>query len=183
MKKEKNLGITKIIEIPEGINVNINSEITVSGPLGSLRKKFKLKGAKIELQEKKIVLKSGRSGKKEKKIIGTVVAHIKNMFRGVKKKFTYVLQICSVHFPMSVNVSGNKLIIKNFLGERKEREAEILPDTDVKVEGDKIIVSSMNIESAGQTAANMESATKIRSHDRRIFQDGIWFKEKPVIEE
>jgi len=86
-----------------------------------------------------------------------------------------------VHFPMNVSVdkTNHVLVINNFLGEKKERRAKILPNTDVKIEGDIVTVESPDIEAAGQTAANMEVTTHIRNRDRRVFQDGIWITEKP----
>ena len=83
-----------------------------------------------------------------------------------------------MHFPMSVSIQGDYLVIKNFLGERKERKAKILPQVNVKIEKNIITVESSDKEKAGQTAANIERATRIRKRDRRIFQDGIWLVQK-----
>jgi large subunit ribosomal protein L6 len=120
-------------------------------------------------------------GKRERKFVMATKAHIENMKEGVQKKFVYKLQICFVHFPMNVSVdkTNHVLVINNFLGEKKERRAKILPNTDVKIEGDTVTVESPDIEAAGQTAANMEVTTHIRNRDRRVFQDGIWITEKP----
>ena len=79
---------------------------------------------------------------------------------------------------MTVKVKGKKLEIKNFLGEKVPRIADIVNDVDVKIEGDEIIITSANKEAAGQTAGNFEKATRITNRDRRIFQDGLWIIQK-----
>ncbi|MEM2956088.1 MAG: 50S ribosomal protein L6 [Candidatus Pacearchaeota archaeon] len=167
--------IIEKINIPEGVEVNVNSILTIKGPKGELKKKFPVK---IEKKDNMIVIEAKKATKNEKKQIKTAKAHIRNMIKGVTEGFEYRLQICSAHFPMTVNVEKDKLLIKNFLGETKERIAKLLPNTEVKIEGDIIKVTSADIEAAGQTAANIELATKIKERDRTRFQDGIWIIKK-----
>ena len=54
-----------------------------------------------------------------------------------------------------------------------------MPECEVKVVGDEIIVTGLNKELVGQTAANIELATRVKKRDIRIFQDGIWIIKKP----
>ena len=110
--------------------------------------------------------------------MNTFVAHIKNILKGVSKGFEARLKICSGHFPMNVSVTGKNIVIKNFLGEKLPRATEIIGDTNVKVEGDNIIVSGCDRYSVGQTSANMEKATYITKKDRRVFMDGIFISKK-----
>lgn len=166
------------IEVPEGI------EIISDG------KMLKLKKGSDEIEKKiavglrvdgrKIVLEAKNSGKKEKKMINTYASHVKNMVAGLGKKYEYKLQVCAVHFPMNVSVdkAKNIIVIKNFLGEVKPRVANILPNTEVKVEKDIITIHSIDKDAAGQTAANIENASRICARDRRIFQDGIFITQK-----
>jgi len=79
---------------------------------------------------------------------------------------------------MNVKIVDDKIIIKSFLGETTERVAKIASGAKVDIKGSKITVSSENIESAGQTAANLEKATRLTGRDRRIFQDGIFITSK-----
>ena len=79
---------------------------------------------------------------------------------------------------MTLKVEKNYLIINNFLGEKTPRHAKILPEVSVDIKGPKVIVSSRNKESAGQTVANIEKATIVRKRDRRVFQDGIFLVER-----
>ena len=53
-----------------------------------------------------------------------------------------------------------------------------MPDVDVKTKGDQVLVSGINKEHVGQTAVNIELATKIKGYDPRVFQDGIYIVRK-----
>ena len=175
MKKD----IEKIIKIPEGVDVEIKGgQIIVKSGGKEMKKELCLPNIKIE-KDKDLKISSKKATKREAKLIGTFASHIKNMIDGLKKEFVYKLEICNVHFPMSVKVEEDKLVIKNFLGEKVDRTAKILSDVKVEVNGNEIIASSTNKNSAGQTAANIEKTTKIKSKDRRVFQDGIYITEKP----
>src|SRR3989344_5372926 len=79
---------------------------------------------------------------------------------------------------LTVNQSGEELLIQNFLGEKKPRKAKLANNVSVKIQGDIITVESADIEKAGMVAARIEQATTVRGKDRRIFQDGIYLFEK-----
>jgi large subunit ribosomal protein L6 len=81
---------------------------------------------------------------------------------------------------MQVKVEGKNIVISNFLGEKKPRVANILGETTVKASGDEVVISGINKEDVGQTAANIEQLTKIKRFDPRVFQDGIYIVEKIV---
>ena len=172
MKKD----IQEVIEIPEGVKVEIEGgRIRISKGDAVLEKKLEYTG---RVDGNKIILEKEKASKKDKKLIKSTFAHITNLLSGLDKKYTYKLQICSVHFPMNVSVKENELIIKNFLGEVKERKAKILAGVNVKIDKEVIIIESNDKEKAGQTAANMEKATRICNRDKRVFQDGIYIIEK-----
>ena len=167
--------IIEKIEIPEGVEVNIDSEIKMKGPKGELARKFPIE---IKKEGNILIIDHKKATKKNKNIIKTTKAHLKNMLNGVLSGYEYKLQICSVHFPITVAIQGDLVLIKNFLGETKERKAKILKNTKIKIEGDTIVITSPDIEAGGQTAANIELATKIKNRDRTRFQDGIWITQK-----
>lgn len=176
-KMKKAVPIEQEIEIPGGVEVEIEGhEIMVKKKEKEIRRK--LTGVLIGKRDNKIIVKTARSTKREKKQINTIVSHIKNLIFGLEEDFIYKLQICSVHFPMNVSVKDNFVVIKNFFGEAKDRKARILDGAKVTIERDIITVTSPNKEKAGQTAANIEKATKTKAKDRRIFQDGIYMVEK-----
>jgi len=100
------------------------------------------------------------------------------MVKGACEGFTYKMKVVYSHFPMNVKVSGNTVVIDNFLGEKHPRSAEVLSDVSVEINGQDVTVSGVNKEKVSQTAANIEQATKIKNLDPRVFQDGIYIIEK-----
>lgn len=175
MKKE----LIKEIEIPKNVEIHLNkNKLDVKGLEGELSREFKLGKINLEKKENKIILSHKKATKIEKKMMNTIAAHILNMIKGVQEKFEYKLKVCSSHFPMTVKAENNKIIVKNFLGEKIDREKDIPQGTEIKIEKDIITVRSINKELAGQTAANFEAITKIRNRDNRVFQDGIYIINK-----
>ena len=176
-KSNKSKGLEREIDLPEGVGAHIeHNSIHLKYQDKEIKRKF-LKVV-IEKKDSQIIIRTKRSTKREKKQINTVVAHIKNMLKGLKEDFVYKLQICAVHFPMTVSVQDGEVIIRNFLGEIKERRAKIMEGTEVEIEREIVTVSSANKEHAGQTAANIENAVQTKNKDKRIFQDGIFIIEK-----
>jgi large subunit ribosomal protein L6 len=167
------------IEIPSGTTVTVDKGIVcVKGKSGENKKNLFNKKVSIEVKEGKVLLSTKKASKREKKIIGTFKAHIKNMIKAASEGVIYKLKICSGHFPMNVSVEKNEFVIKNFLGEKIPRKIKIKEGADVKVEGDIINVSSSDKEIAGQFAASIEQLTRRTKYDKRIFMDGIWIIDK-----
>lgn len=167
------------IEIPEGVNAEVNDgHIKVSGPEGTLERRFKLGVIEMKKEGNKIVIGNAKATKKEKKMINTISALLRNMVKGVQKKFEYELKICYSHFPITVEVKGHEALIKNFLGEKIARKAKIPEGVDIDAGKEIIKISSADKELAGRTAANFELATKVGKRDRRVFQDGIFMINK-----
>ena len=166
------------LNIPENVEVKVNEKIVIKGKKGEIVYQFRDPRITISLEQGKIVLKCTAATKRDKKRLYTFVAHIKNMLKGVIEYHHYELKICAAHFPMNVTVTGNELVIKNFLGENAPRKLTIPVEVKVKVEGDIVIVESHNKESAGRTASQIELLTRVRHRDRRIFQDGIFIINK-----
>ncbi|MCD4666375.1 50S ribosomal protein L6 [archaeon] len=167
------------IIIPKDITLAIeNYVIKVKGPKGENERRLFYPGFEIKKIDNKVTLKSNVKGKKSKKIINTYKAHIQNLINGVTEGFIYKLKICSGHFPMTVSIEGNNVIIKNFFGEKVPRKSKILEDVKVNINGDIITVESCDKEKAGQVSANLEKATRRAGFDRRIFGDGIYIFEK-----
>jgi len=171
--------IREEVEIPEEVEVTVEGNtVKVKGPKGELQRELKYPGVKILVENGKVAVFKEFPRKKDIAIARTFKAHIANMIKGVTEGFTYKLKVLYSHFPMTVKVQGNEVVIENFLGEKNPRRAEILPGVTVKVMGQEIIVEGIDREAVGQTAANIEQATRINKWDRRVFQDGIYIVEK-----
>ncbi len=167
------------IEIPEGIEVRKECKrVFVKGPEGETSKEFNFGKLKFDIKDRKITLGYPSASKNEKRMTNTITAHIKNLMRGVREKFEYKLKICSSHFPITVEIKGEVALIKNFLGEKTPRKCILPKEIEIKINKDIITINSVNKEIAGQAAANLESATKVRKRDRRVFQDGIYIISK-----
>lgn len=171
--KIKNL--EKSIEIPEGITAQIEGrKISIQGEKGKVERLWKNPKIKAVIEGKEIKLRADKITNREKKDMFTLVAHIKNILKGVIEGHLYKLKICSGHFPMNVSMSNNVISIKNFLGEKIPRTYSIKEGADVKIEGDIVTVESCNKEIAGDVAASIERMTRVTNKDRRIFQDGLF---------
>ncbi|MCE4628021.1 MAG: 50S ribosomal protein L6 [Desulfurococcales archaeon] len=182
----KDIHVAKTVEIPEGVEVEVHgNKVIVRGPKGELEREFALpKGVMLRKEDNKVVVEAYFANARKRAMVGTVAAHIKNMIIGVTKGYRYKLKIIYSHFPINLKVEGDKLIINNFLGERAPRIAKILPGVKVTIDkkNNDIIIEGIDIEKVGQTAANIELATKVKDKDRRKFMDGIYIYVKGVAE-
>ncbi|MFA6023203.1 MAG: 50S ribosomal protein L6 [Candidatus Pacearchaeota archaeon] len=173
--------ITETIEFPQGYDFELNGNVLiVKKNSNELKKAFNMKNIIGKKQGSNLILESKKGTKKELKMIKTIAAHSRNMIEGLGKKYVYKLEVAYLHFPVTLEMQKdkNQIIIKNFLGEKKPRIAKIIPGAEVIIERNFITVEAHDKEVAGQTAANLETATKIRNRDRRKFQDGIFITQK-----
>jgi len=168
------------IEIPAGISCETVGRLIKCTKDGTtLMREIENSEIEAKVSGNKIVLTCSKGNRTHNMVMQSLVAHIRNLFIGLQEKFTYILEACNVHFPMTLKVEGTQLSINNFLGEKTPRYASIMPGSNVEIKGQKITVVSYDISLAGQTAANIEKATKVRNRDRRVFQDGIYIVTKP----
>lgn len=167
--------IKRTIEIPDEVDVSIDgTTISVSGPKGNIQRDLWYPGIIIKKTDSEIIVDTNLIKKRQKAMIGTFASHIQNMITGVTKGFEYRMKVVYSHFPVQLKVEPGRLYIGNFLGEKKPRFAKILENVEVKIDADEVIITGINIEEIGLTAANIEQATRIRRRDPRVFQDGIY---------
>jgi len=156
-----------VVDVPSDVKLEVKAgAISVSGPLGTLEKR--LGGASVEITPRGIIVKAPPA------LAGTIESHIRNMVRGVREGYTIKLQMVYSHFPLSVEAKGRQVIVKNFMGEKQPRVAEVVGSTKVEVKPPIVILSGVSKEEVGQTAANIRAALRIAKRDSRVFQDGLY---------
>jgi large subunit ribosomal protein L6 len=169
----------KVIEMPQGVTVTLQGRtLSVKGKLGEAKKHFEKINVNISVDDNKVLISPFSLKKKDNVIINTVTSIVDNMVRGVTKGFTYKLKVVYAHFPITVKTKGSQVLVENFIGERSPRVSDIVGDCKVTVEGDDVVVKGVSLEDVGQTAANVELATKIKRKDQRIFLDGVYIYHK-----
>jgi large subunit ribosomal protein L6 len=169
----------EIVEIPAGVEIGlVGDEVVVAGKGVTLRRKLSHPRVRIAIEGKQATVRSEFPRRRDAALVGTFAAHLRNLIVGVTQGFTYEMKIVYSHFPVKAGVKGSEFVIENFLGERFPRKTRILGDTKVEVKGDQVLLTGPDLEAVGQTAANIEQATRIRGFDPRVFQDGIYITKK-----
>lgn len=167
------------VTLPSGVTASmVARSLSIKGKLGEARKNFDKVNVNIGVEGDKVVLSPFSAKKKDNVIINTVTSILNNMITGVTKGYTYKVKVVYAHFPITVKTKGKQVLVENFMGERSPRVSDIVGDCKVTIEGDDVIVKGVSLEDVGQTAANIEQATKIRRKDQRIFLDGLYIYHK-----
>ena len=168
--------IEHTVVIPEGVNATIDGDtVTITGPKGSISRDFSSPRHDIFQEGGALIVRIDLPRRKESAIAGTWRAHLNNMVKGVTDGFTYTLKALYSHFPMTLAVKGNKFVVNNYFGEKVPRTADILQGVEVKVNNKtEVVVTGIDKENVGQTAANIERCVTVKNRDRRVFQDGIY---------
>lgn len=162
-----------MITTPDGVNVEVsNRTVKVKGPKGEVEKTI-IATAKVTVEGKEIKIEEESFAHQR-----TLQSIINSMVKGVTDGHQKKLKVVYAHFPISVEIKGKEILIKNFQGEKQPRKTTVVGDyTKVQVKGQEITVSGPDKEAVGQTAANLRIITKIKGKDVRIFQDGIYVVE------
>ena len=172
--------IEHIIELPEGVSASMDGiTLKVTGPNGALERDYHSSTLRLIVDSDKVTVQVDLPRRKDKALAGTWNAHINNMVKGVTSGFTYNLKALYSHFPMTLKKEGNELVVNNYFGERVPRRANILPGVKVDIKNKvELVVSGIDKELVGQTAANIERCATVKNRDRRVFQDGIYLLSK-----
>ena len=169
----------QVVELPPGVTATLAGRtLSVKGKLGEAKKHFDKVDVNLSVEGNRVSISPFSLKKKDNVIVNTVVSLVNNMITGVSKGYTYRLKVVYAHFPITVKTKGDEVHVENFVGERSPRIAKIVGTCKVAIEGDDVIVKGVSVEEVGQTAANVELATKIRRKDQRIFLDGVYIYQK-----
>ncbi|HKC78778.1 MAG TPA: 50S ribosomal protein L6, partial [Nitrosopumilaceae archaeon] len=97
---------------------------------------------------------------------------------GIQQGYTFKMKIVYAHFPITVKVKDNNILVENFQGERAARISKIVGDTKVVTKGDDVVITGSVLTDVSQTAASLQQNTKVKNKDHRVFLDGIYLFEK-----
>lgn len=173
------MGITRKVEIPPGVDVTLEgSVLTVSGPKGTLTRDMRFPQIDVVVEDGELVVSTASDKKRFLAMSGTLEAHAKSMIRGVTEGYEYRMKVVYSHFPIQLKLQGGSLEINNFLGEKQPRIAKIIEGVSARVGNDEVTLTGIDKEKVGNTAANIEHATRITKRDPRVFQDGIYIVER-----
>ena len=179
---ELNMATLRTFDIPEGVEFRKEEDFLVAkGPKGDFKKLFKHPQIKVSVKDKIIEIKSDSDRRKTIAIVGTWEVLVKNMALGVTKGYEAEVKLIHSHFPARLELKDNKLLVSNFLGERRARVAKLPSGVDVKIDKNIIKITGPDKEIIGQTGTIIENATKIGGFDRRVFQDGCYVVKKSTL--
>ena len=148
----------KIINVPEGVKVEIASDntVTVTGAKGTLVRQFS-PFVKIEMDGNEIKVVRTSEEKTVKQLHGTTRALLANMIEGVHNGFKKDLEIVGIGY--RAQMQGNKLVLNVGYSHPVEIEGE----EGVKIETPSqttITVSGISKERVGEIAARIRAVRK-----------------------
>jgi len=168
------------LDIPEGVTIEIKgNEIETKGSLGTNKRIFNDSLIKVHKKDNKIVvehLKMPGLERKANTAVNSFRKELENDTKGVSQHFEKKMRIVFAHFPINVEIKGDKLHINNLIGERVPRISNIVGGTKIEVKGQAVRVYGTSLDDVSQTSANIRQICKIRNKDSRVFQDGIYYE-------
>lgn len=145
----------KPIDIPNGVEVNINeningTQVKIKGPKGTLDKLF-YSPVKIKKEGNTILLAISSEEKSVKALHGTYRALINNMVIGVTNGFEKKLAWTGVGYRMQAQGKG----LKMQMGYSHDVEFPAVEGIQFKIEENQLIISGIDKGLVGQVAANV----------------------------
>jgi large subunit ribosomal protein L9e len=118
--------------------------------------------------------------------IRTCTSHVQNLITGVTKGFEYKMRLVYAHFPININIEGkgDKVEIRNFLGEKRVRVVDMLAGVTIeRSQGvkDELILSGNDVELVSRSCALIHQVCMVRHKDIRKFLDGIYVSDRGTL--
>lgn len=175
------------IETPEGCKVVSNDRIvTVTGPRGTETLDLRHMVLSIDVEESAVFVRLWNSPKKRTCIVKTCASLINNMIIGCTKGFSYTMKAIYRHFPITMVIEnqGRRVVIKNFLGHKRDRVIDMIGNTVAKLgdEKDYLLIQGTSAQHVSQSAANISQLCVPKDKDLRVFLDGTFVVAKGLIE-
>jgi large subunit ribosomal protein L6 len=166
------------LDLPNGVEIKVEEgSVTVKGRMGSAEKKINSRLVLLEVSPGKLTIKESDNKKLARKsslAVQSLSSELKSTIHGVTDGIERRMSIVYAHFPMTIEVKGDTVYIKNIFGERVPRVTKIAGNTKVEVKGQELRVKGVDQYDVGQTMANIKKACFARGYDTRVFQDGIY---------
>ena len=142
----------KTIIIPESVQLELNHKVTIKGKLGELSLAVP-KGINVKKVEGSLIVSRNSEDKSTRALHGLTRSLVANMIDGVTTGFKKTLELSGIGF--RANLSGDKLILS--LGFSHPLEIEPPEGVKFAVNENKIIISGVNKELVGRTAAEIRA--------------------------
>lgn len=167
------------VELPEGFEAEYEDGIlTIEGNGDEVSKKIKHALVDVEVKGDEVAFSTDETKKNITSIVSTFRSHAENIVEGLQDEHVYKMKGVYAHFPMTIKQEGNKVVIENFMGERKPREIDISEGVTVEVDGEDLTLKGADKDAVSQTAGRIEQACSKGNRDPRTFQDGVYITER-----
>ena len=143
----------KPVVIPKGVTINVGGgQIAVKGPKGELKRKVPL-GVAVKVEGDKVVATRGDDGRINRAKHGLIRALVANMVKGVTTGFVRELEINGVGY--KAEAKGKAVTFT--LGYSHTIDFPLPTGIEAKIDKNKVILSGVDRELLGQTAAKVRS--------------------------
>ena len=174
--------LKQVIEVPDGVELRFaKGAMRVTGRLGVATKDFRKIPVAIEVSGdgRRVTARAAGRRKRDYSVLNTACSIIRNLVGGVQEGYTVRMKVVYAHFPITVRVDGDAILVENFQGERSARRARIVGrGTRVDPQGEDVVITGPVLTDVTQTAANLQQNTRVKNKDHRVFLDGIYVYEK-----
>ena len=164
------------VALPDKVKVNINgNEISVTGPLGSVKRKFDTR-ISVAVENNNVIVKT--PSVELSPIQGTTRALINNMVQGVTVKYQKKLEIQGVGYKSQL--TGKKLVMQ--LGYSHPVEFNIPADVDIALDQKGLVITlqSCDKEKLGYISSLIRnSKTPDPYKGKGVRYQGEYIKKKP----